>query len=414
MARFSDPSNADSASTDRFYVWDESTDQYVRSELAKNWDRVDGIVGRPIGDTEAWPPSQGIGGGIWKEINLLQQERRNIGELFMWWYPFTGIETLAEVEAQIPSGCVIADGRKVLAADHDFGGGAEGEDIYVPDLRNKYILGGTIIDVTTSNATYVAPGTPGPTVTSNTETIAEADASTGAPGITRMTTPAVTGADGVIRGTEVGSTGSNVKSDASVTIPDHFHKHEHVHVENKTGNINTGGVTNGSTTSLGVANVTSLQTQMRDVWQAIWEMTNAGPLSATTWATINTTRTNATARRAGLIVAVAGQTASYSHTHQDGQSVSSEPKGMANASEGYPISGSSVANSPKYQTSLQYVADKTGPSVSGQQASEYPQSNQGAGNSNGSALGSTLVIDKRPKSFSPLILIKVKHVDTAA
>jgi hypothetical protein len=56
-----------------------------------------------------------------------------IGTVLDWWRP---ANTVA-----VPAGFEIADGHLVLAANHDFGTGA---DINVPDLRNKFKLGANI------------------------------------------------------------------------------------------------------------------------------------------------------------------------------------------------------------------------------------------------------------------------------
>lgn len=69
-----------------------------------------------------------------------------IGGIIDWWRPNSSVP--------VPTGFVIADGRQVLAADHEFPGIST--NINVPDLRNAFVLGANSANA--DGATAVAGG----------------------------------------------------------------------------------------------------------------------------------------------------------------------------------------------------------------------------------------------------------------
>ena len=228
MARESDPTqNNSSLYTGRFNVWNELSDEYRHTELANNWDLLDAMFGRMpsgvgYGPNTAWPPSVGIGGGLYAQINLLMQARSPIGEVIDWWYPFSGSETETDITNlvnQHAPGFAICDGRKVT--DHDFSNPSDTvsapSEFYAPDLRNQFIIGASA-----TNAPGTATLDPG---------VAVANDSSLAPGVVR-TQPA-SGAYAAI-----GIAGSNMQASIPINIPDHFHRHSHTHFY---GGIATGG-----------------------------------------------------------------------------------------------------------------------------------------------------------------------------
>lgn len=224
MARWSDPSLAEGASLNRFYVWNSDSDPFSREELERNFDRIDAIIGRPDGDAIFWPPTQGVGGGIWREIQLLLNDRSDIGDVKMWWHPFTGTETLAQIEALIPSEWAIMDGRKIPAGEHDFEG-LEDQDVYLPDARHMVPMGASL----TRDGAVNAPGTPGVTVDSA-SAAAQSSSPRYAPGIATTTAGGANEGDGIVRGVTNGITGRGALPNVAVPVPDHHHDMQHVHL----------------------------------------------------------------------------------------------------------------------------------------------------------------------------------------
>jgi hypothetical protein len=140
LSSWSDYQNIDyvTQATQRFATWPQPTDFFNRTELATNWDLLDGILGRPDDDSQ-WPPALGVGGGIWKEIqdviDMFDSRSAQIGDVKYWYRPSTSVP-LSYITDQ---GWALADGSLVAAADHDFPGLAT--DIYLPDLVNKFVVG---------------------------------------------------------------------------------------------------------------------------------------------------------------------------------------------------------------------------------------------------------------------------------
>lgn len=66
--RWSNPSG--SVGQQRFRVWPAGTDSYDHVELAGNLDKIDAILGIP--SAGAWPPTEGVDGGIYALIKDLQ------------------------------------------------------------------------------------------------------------------------------------------------------------------------------------------------------------------------------------------------------------------------------------------------------------------------------------------------------
>lgn len=376
MSRYSSASFADDASTNRFHVWDDpANDSFNAVELAENWDKLDAIIGRPTGDAAAWPSTQGVGSGIWKEIELLRRALSPIGDMMFWFFPFTGSETSTQVEAQVAASCpgwVLADGRKVLAAEHEFPGVAT--DIYIPDMRNAYPLGAMTrkVDHSTVNASVV-PGTAGTTLASA-DLAALVASPQGAPTMTRFV--ADTGnadMDGVIRGKAVGSTGSNASGSVPLAIPDHYHLMDHTHV-----------IAGQTVTISGTVDVTP-------------HTTFAG-LVSTTGTTFNR------------------PTSSHTHTFSGSQALrqttTSLPRGEDSPSVFYDsVAGTSSTTVAKNTTSLQVLASgATG--RTGKSAALWPASAHTPGNSGGSDLSANITLDRRPRSVAGIWLVKVKQISS--
>ena len=158
-ARWSNPSGG--LGVDRFRVWPLSTDSYSHADLTNNFDTLDGIIGIPA-SAAVWPPMTGVGGGIYREVNLLQQERLPIGTVIAFFKATSG--------SPLPTGFAVCDGSVVSAGSHNFPGVSG--DVIMPDLRNAFILGA---DATKSIGTAAAAvgagnidsssGAPGPQAT---------------------------------------------------------------------------------------------------------------------------------------------------------------------------------------------------------------------------------------------------------
>jgi hypothetical protein len=193
-AGYSDPSEAPTpAAGERFIVWDDLTDPYDHTQLLSNWDRLDAIIGRPSTGAQ-WPDSEGVGGGIWKEINNIQSDRMPIGAVVPWYTPDIALYP-------IPTGWVECKGQTILSANHDFPGISS--SVVVPDLRNRFVLGA---------GSTITAGSAG-TGTNN---------AAGAPGIV---TPS-TGDDGNNSHNDIGS--------HTVDMANHYHDHDHSHFTNIT------------------------------------------------------------------------------------------------------------------------------------------------------------------------------------
>lgn len=121
--RWSNPSGS------RFRIWPSGTDSYDHLELAENWDTLDELIGIPTGG--GWPPTEGIGGGIWYEIQKAKEAAVPLGVALPWFR--------ANEDMEIPDGWVLADGRTLSADEHEVLNVSE--DYTVPDMRNKFVLG---------------------------------------------------------------------------------------------------------------------------------------------------------------------------------------------------------------------------------------------------------------------------------
>lgn len=237
MARRSDPAFADTASINRFFVWPNSTDEYDHDELAENWDRLDAILGRPANNA-VWPPTQGLGGGIYAQINLLMQQLTGLGTVDDWWFPFNGSETAAQIEsllAQAKPGYAVCDGRQVLSANHDFdlivNDARTNGDIWMPDLRNCFIMGAS---------TAKAPGT----ASAAAETLGRLYGTASSQG--NINSPASNSAPGAVRSTssdkQIGKNSSHYQANVNLPIPDHLHDVSHGHA--LSGSSGDGAVVN--------------------------------------------------------------------------------------------------------------------------------------------------------------------------
>ena len=125
--RWSNPSG--SLGVDRFRVWPAGTDSYSHSDLATNWDTLDGIIGIP--SSGVWPPTTGINGGIYAQVKILQDELFPIGAVVPWFRPSASIA--------IPTFWHACDGTTLTSGQHAFPGIAG--SVALPDLRNSFILG---------------------------------------------------------------------------------------------------------------------------------------------------------------------------------------------------------------------------------------------------------------------------------
>lgn len=224
MARRSDPAFADTASINRFFVWNNATDEYDHDELAENWDRLDAIIGRPANNA-VWPPTQGLGGGLYAQINLLMQQLTGLGTVDDWWFPFNGTETAVQIEALLAAakpGYAICDGRQILSANHDFelivNDARTNGDIWMPDLRNAFVMGAT---------TGKVPGT----VSATAATTGLQNGQASAQG--NINTPASNSAPGIVRATssdkQIGRNSSHYQANVLLPIIDHLHDASHGH-----------------------------------------------------------------------------------------------------------------------------------------------------------------------------------------
>lgn len=149
--RWSNPSGS------RFRIWPSGSDSYDHLELADNWDMLDELIGIPTGG--GWPPTEGIGGGIWYEIQRAKEAAVPLGVALPWFR--------ANTDMEIPDGYVLADGSTLEADQHEI---PNVTGTYtVPDLRNKFVIGansgGTIGDAgvtETDGLINVSTGAPGP------------------------------------------------------------------------------------------------------------------------------------------------------------------------------------------------------------------------------------------------------------
>jgi hypothetical protein len=124
--RWSEPSG--SKGRHRFRAWPVGADSYDHVELAANWDTLDAIIGVPSGGP-AWPTVEGLGGGIWGEINTAKAAALPVGAVLPWYRPTTALALNSLFE--------YCDGRVV--SDHDFPGVAG--SVTMPDLRNAFVMG---------------------------------------------------------------------------------------------------------------------------------------------------------------------------------------------------------------------------------------------------------------------------------
>ncbi|MEM3097398.1 MAG: hypothetical protein QXU32_01585 [Nitrososphaerales archaeon] len=163
--RWSNPSGP--LGIQRFRVWPDDSDQYSYVDFSQNWEKIDAIIGAPKSSTEQWPQTTGVDGGIYAEINQLQQTALPIGTVIAW---YKSSET-----TPLPEGFELCDGRSIPTAQHDFGTGAP---VTLPDMRNAFVLGadptksiGTAgVAVTHANIDNAA-GAPGPQGTGGTNAV---------------------------------------------------------------------------------------------------------------------------------------------------------------------------------------------------------------------------------------------------
>lgn len=163
--RWSSPSGS------RFRLWPSGSDSYDHAEFASNWDTLDAIIGVPTGG--GWPSTEGIGGGIYYEIQKAKEAAIPVGMALPWFR--------ANEDMEIPAGYVVCDGQTVAAADHTIPNVAS--DYTVPDLRNRFVIGannstaiGTSGVEATNTLVNSATGAPGPQGTGgeNTTTLTKA------------------------------------------------------------------------------------------------------------------------------------------------------------------------------------------------------------------------------------------------
>jgi len=166
--RWSNPSGG--IGVDRFRVWAGGSDSYSHTDLANNWDTLDGLLGQPS-DASTWPPTQGLNGGIYKEIRLLQLDRAPIGTVVPWFRPANTVP--------IPTGWAPCDGSVI--AVHNFPG--IGGSVTLPDMRNAFVLGAdatlafaTAAAVVSSGNINIAAGAPGEGASGGANTIVQTEA----------------------------------------------------------------------------------------------------------------------------------------------------------------------------------------------------------------------------------------------
>lgn len=141
MSSPSDAENIDygARGTKRFDVWRSGSDFFNYTELAGNFDLLDGVIGRPP-DNSQWPPYFGLNGGIWREIQnvigLLDVRETPIGMLAYWFRPSVAVPLTYITD----KGWALCDGSEVT--DHDYPGFVG--SFYTPDLRNRFIVGADI------------------------------------------------------------------------------------------------------------------------------------------------------------------------------------------------------------------------------------------------------------------------------
>lgn len=164
MARASSPNNTAPN------VWNDDADDFDHSQLAANWDALD-------------------------------EQQAPLGSIVMWWRATSGRPNVPWSTGSVWQPC---DGRTILSANHDMGGG----DLILPDLRGYVLMGSQNPD----NVSYPGDGNAG-TANSNTNT--------NAPGI---------------RGTQ----GDN----SLQTVPAHYHDFSHVHVSGNVAGVETGPAVN--------------------------------------------------------------------------------------------------------------------------------------------------------------------------
>lgn len=171
--RFSAPSA--SVGINRFHVWPLGGDSYAHTDLASNWDTSDGILGAPSSGV-AWPPTTGLDGGIYREIQLLILERSMIGSFMFWFRPNTNVP----LSIYTSRGWALADGSVLGPSAHSFPGGGS---ITLPNMLNATPIGadptkniGQAADVVSSANVNNFRGAPGVGATGgqNAATITEA------------------------------------------------------------------------------------------------------------------------------------------------------------------------------------------------------------------------------------------------
>lgn len=233
----------------RFRVWDRAQDAFSGEDLVYNFDAIDEIIGGkdgssgPSGAQYVGTASTWLGTGdvipaesaskypgttnsgyenqtgrrtLYSIVSGLNFNDVPLGTVIMWWRPNSQIS--------IPDGWVACDGSTISAADHSF---PTSDDIVVPDLRNKFVLGAdpTIPGINATNYSLESGATAAQNQNNLWTGSQAASGSTGAPGI------------GYDSGLEVSNfSGSNQLRNIShehgagtLSIRDHYHAMSHTH-----------------------------------------------------------------------------------------------------------------------------------------------------------------------------------------
>lgn len=150
--------------------WVASNDPYSHAQLSANWDAVD-LHDHSAGKGKQ-VPTGGILDGAITAVKLaanavssasiidgtiqigdlgssLVDQLQPLGAVIFWWRP-SGAQP-------VPSAWVVPYGQQLLSSQHDFAGGGT---ITLPDLTNRFILGGSASDVPGAPATGSGTGTP--------------------------------------------------------------------------------------------------------------------------------------------------------------------------------------------------------------------------------------------------------------
>lgn len=141
--RWSNPSGS------RFRVWPDGTDSYDYSDLATNWNTLDAIIGAPpFPPCRKWPPTEGLGGGLWREIQKAKEAMIPVGAVLPWFR--------ANTTMQVPNGWVLADGSTIPPEEHEIPNVSG--PYTVPDLRNRFVLGASSLHEIDSSGVDITSG----------------------------------------------------------------------------------------------------------------------------------------------------------------------------------------------------------------------------------------------------------------